>query len=649
MAALARKASAPPLSKAEYLKRYLSGEQCKKRRKRPKPSGRGMRIVDDDDVSWKSVSTKEETMVEDEEDLPMVAQFVDERPEEVKRMEEFRMSNKWKLFQDQNENPHHSELSLAARSDESSDTASVKKEENRTKHFPEASSPQKLCYDSSIASPPRRPRHDSPDASPPRRLRHDSPDASPPRRPRHDSPDASPPRRPRHDSPDASPPRRQRHKSPDASPPRRQRHDSPDTSPPRRQRHDSPDASPPRRQRHDSPDALPPMKGHCSSDLFPHPKKLKHGLVTELPSKKSSKTIDRLQPSTSSHERGSTPARKRHSSSDSSPVRSSRHDSDLDTPPSRKKHPVSLAHGTKLSSTRGKAVSRHHHDLDMAPPGRKSSDSDVSPPRNIHKSGSGRSDSDLSPPRRLRKRSSDSDFSPPRQRSQAQKCSNLSPSQQGRASRGSPQRAHAEGSKLSQMLSGGRAGLVSAEVLKEEQEEMRRRERSNKHLEDESRTAETIFRDKSGRKRDLKQERAEQRQKADKKAKRDEQYAQWGKGLAQREQQEHNLQDAVKEMEKPLARYIHDKDLDQMLRDQEREGDPMANFIKKKKAKENPNKKERPRYSGPTPPLNRFNIWPGYRWDGVDRSNGFEQQRFARQANQKAVQEVAYKWSVEDM
>lgn len=50
----------------------------------------------------------------------------------------------------------------------------------------------------------------------------------------------------------------------------------------------------------------------------------------------------------------------------------------------------------------------------------------------------------------------------------------------------------------------------------------------------------------------------------------------------------------MKEMQKPLARYIDDEDLDRMLREQEREGDPMANFIKKNKAKENKKKKGEP-------------------------------------------------------
>ncbi|NXL87181.1 BUD13 protein, partial [Alectura lathami] len=193
-----------------------------------------------------------------------------------------------------------------------------------------------------------------------------------------------------------------------------------------------------------------------------------------------------------------------------------------------------------------------------------------------------------------------------------------------------------------------KAGLMTADELRREQEELRRQESGNKHLEEESRHAETVFRDKWGRKRDLAQERLEQQQKAKAQSERDEQYAKWGKGLAQERQQQQNVEDAIKEMQKPLARYIDDQDLDRMLREQEREGDPMAYFIKKRKAKES-KEKEKPRYKGPAPPLNRFNIWPGHRWDGVDRSNGFEQQRFARIVNKKAVQELAYKWSVEDM
>ena len=75
---------------------------------------------------------------------------------------------------------------------------------------------------------------------------------------------------------------------------------------------------------------------------------------------------------------------------------------------------------------------RKHHTLDSSSyPGdsRKTSDSDLSPPRHKQSSGPQDSDSDLSPPRnRPRHRSSDSDLSPPRRKQRAKPSdSDLSP------------------------------------------------------------------------------------------------------------------------------------------------------------------------------------------------------------------------------
>ena len=100
-------------------------------------------------------------------------------------------------------------------------------------------------------------------------------------------------------------------------------------------------------------------------------------------------------------------------------------------------------------------------------------------------------------------------------------------------------------------------------------------------------------------------------------------------------------------MEKPLARYKNDSDLDNLLKSADREGDPMLAYLSRKKTKEK--KVSKPRYSGPTPPMNRFKIWPGYRYDGVDRSNGFEKRRFLEISNRKSLKHDAYKWSTEDM
>ncbi|XP_051734386.1 BUD13 homolog [Ctenopharyngodon idella] len=380
---------------------------------------------------------------------------------------------------------------------------------------------------------------------------------------------------------------------------------SSDTDRGRTVRHDSPESSPVQKVRHDSPDLSPKRTRHDSPDLSP----LSH----------------RTENKNRWHDSSSPPPPRK--SQISSPSRTQRqHDKES---PHRKK--TKTAASGDLSPPRRRARTGKGSDSDQSPPrrrphGRRDLDSDLSPPRKRGQGGRG-SDSDLSPPRKRAQggRGSDSDLSPPRRTR-------------------SPDAAP-------RMLSGGAAGLVSVDILRKEQEEIRRKEKRNQPLEEASRNAETIFRDKSGRTRNLEQERVEFSKKAGEKAEKDEKYAQWGRGLAQGEMQQQNLTDAMREAQKPLARHIDDEDLDRMLREQERDGDPMAAMLRKKKDKNAKLKgsNEKPRYKGPPPPPNRFNIMPGYRWDGVDRSNGFEQKRYSRMADKKAVQEMAYKWSVEDM
>ncbi|KAI0066993.1 hypothetical protein BV25DRAFT_1796202 [Artomyces pyxidatus] len=179
-----------------------------------------------------------------------------------------------------------------------------------------------------------------------------------------------------------------------------------------------------------------------------------------------------------------------------------------------------------------------------------------------------------------------------------------------------------------------KAQLPSAQVAKEEAEYAADAE-----------AQETVYRDATGRKIDMKAERAEAARKKREKEEREAKKMEWGKGLVQREEAAERRKREESMRGRDFVRYADDAELNREQKEQERWNDPAAAFLTKKRAK-GPRK---PEYTGPTPPPNRYGIKPGYRWDGVDRGNGFEKKYFQRQNERKRHGQESHAWSVEDM
>jgi pre-mRNA-splicing factor CWC26 len=172
--------------------------------------------------------------------------------------------------------------------------------------------------------------------------------------------------------------------------------------------------------------------------------------------------------------------------------------------------------------------------------------------------------------------------------------------------------------------------------------------------------ASTIYRDKlTGKKVDVTLERLRRQEEKNVEESIMAKHMEWGRGLVQRRDKQKLLQELEEERNRPLAIYYDDRDLNESLKKRARWGDPLVNSSKPsghERQSELPRSRqndtihcERKTYQGPVPPPNRFNIMPGYRWDGVDRSNGYENRYFELMAAKLASKEEAYRWSVEDM
>ncbi|WRT67247.1 uncharacterized protein IL334_004214 [Kwoniella shivajii] len=156
---------------------------------------------------------------------------------------------------------------------------------------------------------------------------------------------------------------------------------------------------------------------------------------------------------------------------------------------------------------------------------------------------------------------------------------------------------------------------------------------------------ETVHRDASGRIIDVAKLKEEERQREEAEKRKELERKEWTKGLVQRQARETRAKEE-REMGQRADVGISRDDhrMNNEMREVERWNDPAAGFLTKKKSKG----PRRPKYAGPWAP-NRFGIPPGFRWDGVDRSNGFEKKYFQAQNSAVRKEYEQNQWSVEDM
>lgn len=199
------------------------------------------------------------------------------------------------------------------------------------------------------------------------------------------------------------------------------------------------------------------------------------------------------------------------------------------------------------------------------------------------------------------------------------------------------------------MSDGTHAGLQSAAAVsaqlkrrqREEREEFERHRKSGKE-------EETVYRDATGRRIDISMKRAEARRLAQEAEEKEKQAQEALKGDVQLEAARKRREDLENARTMTLARGADDVDMNRELKEQDRWNDPMTQFMSEKTTTTGKSKaKRKPMYPGAAPP-NRYGIKPGYRWDGVDRGNGFEAERFRALNRREMNKDLSYSWQMDE-
>uniref|UniRef100_A0A5S6QGA0 BUD13 homolog n=1 Tax=Trichuris muris TaxID=70415 RepID=A0A5S6QGA0_TRIMR len=251
---------------------------------------------------------------------------------------------------------------------------------------------------------------------------------------------------------------------------------------------------------------------------------------------------------------------------------------------------------------------------------------------------------------RIRNAQEPADLSPPRRRPARRRHdseeSDLSPPRKGRPA---PHNYVADSPRSSRCHSVGTSSVRSRSVRENESRSSRHRlpERTRDRSAESSepstssgRDAKPVVRNKMTARKGAKQETEAEKALREELEKR---FAIWNKGVKQVKEREAKLEEMAKEIDKPLARYAGDEDLEAHLKSQLYEDDPMYEYMMRKRRREHP---EPPQCSkGRLALPNRFSIPPGARWDGVDRSNGFETRLLSQKNLRQAEKEEYYKWA----
>ncbi|CAN6481075.1 unnamed protein product [Victoria cruziana] len=440
------------------------------------------------------------------------------------------------------------------------------------------------------------------------------------------------------------------------------------------------DLSPPRHRRtplEKDNDLTPPRKSNLS---FSPPRKDESFLLysdTDLsPPRKHDLPLG--------HKDADSSSPRKHSSSfcrvndDLSPPRkkksSSWHDAAVNSSPPRK-HGLLVQQNDAILSPQNSGASRVHYDgVDLSPPRKRGSaqlqhdEDDFSPPRRQGSSSLQPDDNDLSPPRKghgLSSQHDNTDLSPQRKQKLSSRQSQILADAED-VDMFPPKKLAFSVKRSESKDDARRHGLFSKQEMKEEIFKKRREESMRYSEMDPSMTgrgAELVYRvnGKAVSKEEYLKLHSKEEKPKEKKL-------EWGQGLAQKREAEARLRELELEKERPFARASDDPELDKMLKERVRWGDPMAHLVKRKntfleledlgndeKMKESgfvvpqaiPNHSWLKR--GVDPAANRYGIRPGRHWDGVDRSNGFEKDLFKRQNDKKTTKDEAYLWSVADM